>query len=223
MARPAPKIDEQVSSGGRGVPVIRYIDRDDAEWKKVLMARSSTLFALPSNVGFSAPLRQETIAGSIPDPAATLPEFMREMPEVKPAAYGQTVRQLEESVKEVRLHEVPRLDDQSSQVALRASTDSKTFTFYWQDQPNEPVAGLDLAGLPVPTGAVPWRAIFYVCANQAGAVERMLIEQPAPTAGMNDVLGRFIRGMRFPAVNGEFCRRLVVRYHPPVPVKGGGS
>lgn len=182
---------------------------------------SPVLFALPDAAGFSAPLlRDEMMPEAKPGHTDNLPVYIRQPDKIPPAKFGETSRTLSDLVKSSRLREIPHMASVPSDDNIGADTSAQPWFAFWQDQPGDPVADVDFASLELPAGAVSWQAIIFVCANEAGQVERLVIEKPAPDAVMNEQMGRYLRGVRFPDTNGEFCRRLVVRYRPAMMQEG---
>jgi hypothetical protein len=203
-----------VSSPAR--PVLGFITGPPAGSHDVRLVRSPALFSLPGPVGFSSPLQGQEIirAGLVPD--EELPVMIAPAPPVVPANPGESGRNLAELMNQSRPRLIPPLPETRQVLAVRPVASSPAYRILWEDQPGEPVTGIDLPTAAATTNGTPWEAEFYVIFDRGGLVDRIMIEKPAPAPEINQALAFFIRGVQAPAAVAGGGRRLIVKYQPSV-------
>ncbi len=185
---------------------------------------SPMFFSHPSRGGFSGPQLVDEVRLTAPADVVTPPQFIRAAPPFTPAAFGETFRKLIDLVKMPRATAMPSLPGEPVAFRVAAAATGAGYQFSWQDRPEEPVPGIDAASFPASTNDLPWQAVVFLCADGGGAVQRALVETPAPHAELNLHLVRVSRAMQLPASGEEQCRRLVIRYQPaPRPARAGGG
>lgn len=193
-------------------PSLSFLNVSSADAGDVLVVRSPVLFALPTRVGFSAPLQGLSVQSPVPDPIVQPATFIRPLADAAVNPFGQTQRRLADLMAGARPLSTPAPD--YGPVVLNLQAPVPAYRFFWQDQPSEPVPGMELASASRSTNGVPWQAEFLLCFTPDGSVQSLMIEKPGPDVEVNLVLARFAREIvQFPRAR-EFCRRLVIQFQP---------
>lgn len=203
--------DASVAVGADG-PSLTYMVDVPLDSGDVRIVRSPVLFALPTQVGFSAPMLAERVQSPVPAPLVQPAAFIDPPPVDTVNDFGETQRRLEDLMAGTRALSVPAPDH--GPVVLSILPAPSAYRFFWQDQPGETVPGMEIASASKSTNGTPWQAEFLVCFTPYGSVESLMIEKPGPDRGVNLVLSRFAREIIQPARPQEFCRRLIVQFQP---------
>jgi hypothetical protein len=195
--------------------VLRYLGQPppNAWHADVRRVRSPVLFALPSEVGYSAPLLGP--AQMIPPPTVPRGELQWLRPAPPPPEsepFGASVRTLATlaaSLPPVVWDVRPPLSAPSPHVEAGSS-----FRVSWLDHAGEPANFIPADGSTGWAGTEPWEAMLYLCVDDRGWATEVLLEQPTQFKDANATLLRIGRGMRFASLAPYGCGRLVVRYRP---------
>lgn len=218
---PAQSTMSRDSSGTPSKSTFGYLVGSMDNRADVRMILSPTVFAIPDNADLRPAPRFDLLEKFRSNEELDALPLSEDVAHAKPPPFGATKRKLDEWLRSLRLDDFPLASYDRSTAQPDTLVMVSPWNIYWHDKPLERLTGIDAKLLPSVTGDAPWHAVFFVCANEAGTVERMIIETPAPEAAANEQLGRFVRGLRFYGIKEPFCRRLVIR-HAPVNADGGG-
>lgn len=205
------------SSSSATVSVFSDGSADAYEVRKI---QSPVLFSLPTDAGFSGPTRISAIRISQPPVPEPTGIFLTALPGFSRPFYGLTEKSLEEMIQGYPSGERPGYLFKSINPPLLGAA-GPGYRFFWQDNPDEPVVGLQAPALSGESNRAPWQAIYFICFNEAGFVDQLLVEAPPPAASLNEAWVRTLRAWRADNPAGPRCRRLVVS-NPALAADRGG-
>lgn len=218
--RPMAEILNPSSTERAPAPVVTYLGapagRVDLPMDDVRYIRSPVLFALPTRLGYSAPLFAPTDVANPPDMLPVDPPRLLapERPFGAPP-FGASARDLAALVGAPRPQPVPApfVEPDDTPAAV-----SNQFLVYWQDRPDQPREVIPATGSEVWAGRDPWTMVLFVCFDADGLIRQVMVEKPSPYEDVTAAVLRVARGMVFGVPAYGDCGRLVVVYRPA----GGG-
>jgi len=180
----------------------------------VRLVQSPALFSLPSRDGFSSPLHHPSMQVSQPPSAPPAALYLTPPPEFPRRSFGLTGKTLDEMV--VLPGENTMMPLTTDPVVFhQTSHDAAGYQVYWQEKPGQPIVGLDVAEPETRESTTPWQAVYFICFDAAGFVDRLLAEVPPPDDALNEAWIRRLRAWQSPEPEPDgSCRRIVVSYRP---------
>lgn len=174
---------------------------------------SPVLFALPSAVGFSRPMLQQELDLRPPlDPPSKSVMFLKRA-ESSAAAAATPGTPLADLVAQA-LQGAGVLPESSPAFSILPHTPSHGLVDIELSpslkgaEPRE-LPRLEVRRLPANK---PWEAVAYVVISASGEMERVLLEEPTPSARWNDLLVRALWQLRFDDLADERRGRITIRF-----------
>jgi len=180
-----------------------------------LLIRSPILMSLPTGVGFSSPLLQDAQLDQPPRFVEKPVEFLRSLPKpFEAGAYGESHRELKVMVRMPRAVSVPGQDALPQNYIVSPEAKAGRIMMYWLGRPDQVVETFPDEQDLNWAGSQPWEAMLYICFDQAGWVDDVLLEKPTPLNDANDRVLRMARGRSFNEAMAGDCGRLVAKFIP---------